>query len=131
MTHSDHCPFCTVSRHNIVAENTHSYAIYDKFPVQQGHMLFIPKRHVETFFDASPEETASIFELMRECKAMLDETYHPDGYNIGVNVGVYGGQTIPHLHVHLIPRYKGDVPDPRGGVRNIVPNLVPYPPKES
>jgi diadenosine tetraphosphate (Ap4A) HIT family hydrolase len=94
--------------------------------VNKGHVLIIPRRHVATYFDATPDETNAIASLLAEVKAQLDAAFAPDGYNIGVNVGAAAGQTIFHLHVHLIPRYVGDVPDPRGGVRRIKKNLVPY-----
>lgn len=121
------CPFCQLEKKDILLENEWAVAIYDQYPVQKGHMLIIPKGHVETYFDATDRQIAAIHELLRQGKQMLDREYAPDGYNIGVNVGRYGGQTIPHLHVHLIPRYKGDVEDPRGGIRKAIPNLVDYP----
>src|SRR5690554_3975095 len=110
------CPFCQLEKKDILLENEWAVAIYDQYPVQKGHMLIIPKGHVETYFDATDRQIAAIHELLPQGKQMLDREYAPDGYNIGVNVGRYGGQTIPHLHVHLIPRYKGDVEDPRGGI---------------
>ncbi|WP_048602130.1 HIT family protein [Rubeoparvulum massiliense] len=120
------CVFCEKDQQEIVLENQWVKAFFDHFPVQRGHLLIVPKRHVPTYFDATPEEIQAIDDLLRKGKELLDETYHPDGYNIGVNVGEWGGQTIMHLHVHLIPRYQGDVPNPRGGIRNAIPNLVPY-----
>lgn len=121
------CPFCTLPSDQIVLENDRAKAFFDKYPVQNGHLLVIPKRHVETYFDASEEEMTAIHQLIHRGKEIIDKDYHPDGYNIGVNVGEYGGQTVMHLHVHLIPRYKGDIEDPRGGIRKAIPNLVPYP----
>ncbi|MBO8173100.1 MAG: HIT family protein [Bacillaceae bacterium] len=121
------CPFCTLPDKQILIQNDLAIAFYDKYPVQHGHLLIIPKRHVETYFDATEQEIKAIHLLIREGKQIIDEKYKPDGYNIGVNVGKYGGQTIFHLHFHLIPRYKGDVEDPRGGIRNAIPNLTPYP----
>lgn len=120
------CIFCEINQEQIIAENELALAFYDKFPVNYGHVLIVPKRHVETYFDASQEEQNAINTLLIEVKAIIDRDYHPDGYNIGVNVGPAGGQTVFHLHVHLIPRYLGDVPDPRGGVRKIKQAVVAY-----
>lgn len=121
------CPFCTLIPDAIVLENDLAKAFYDKYPVHEGHLLIVPKRHAETYFDVTPEEILAIHELVKQGKELIDEEHSPDGYNIGVNVGSYGGQTVMHLHFHLIPRYKGDVDDPRGGIRKAIPNLVPYP----
>ena len=121
------CPFCNTQPLKILLENAKAIAFSDKYPVQRGHLLIVPKRHVATYFDATDEEIMAIHELMKKGKELLDREYSPDGYNIGVNVGEYGGQTVMHLHVHLIPRYKGDMDDPRGGIRKAIPNLVPYP----
>lgn len=123
------CPFCNTSELNLVLENDLAVAFYDKYPVQKGHLLVVPKQHVQTYFDATPEQIAAIHALIQEGKRLIDERYEPDGYNIGVNVGEYGGQTVEHLHFHLIPRYKGDIADPRGGIRKAIPNLVQYPPE--
>jgi diadenosine tetraphosphate (Ap4A) HIT family hydrolase len=120
------CIFCNISQDKVIAENDLALAFFDGYPVNEGHTLIIPKRHVETYFDATQEERNAISLLLAEVKERLDEEFNPDGYNIGVNVGAAGGQTIFHLHVHLIPRYAGDVPDPRGGVRKIKKSLVPY-----
>ncbi|WP_432774504.1 HIT family protein [Brevibacillus gelatini] len=121
------CPFCRTQSLEIILENDKAIAFYDKYPVQQGHLLIVPKRHVATYFAATDEEIMAIHELIKTGKELLDRKYAPDGYNIGVNVGEYGGQTVMHLHIHLIPRYKGDMEDPRGGIRKAIPNLVPYP----
>jgi diadenosine tetraphosphate (Ap4A) HIT family hydrolase len=121
------CPFCTMPQENIVLENELAKAFYDKYPVQKGHLLIVPKRHVATYFDATEEEITAIHQLIRKGKEIIDDEFLPDGYNIGVNVGECGGQTVMHLHFHLIPRYEGDIEDPRGGIRKAIPNLVPYP----
>lgn len=121
------CPFCQTDSLEIVLENDMAVCFYDKYPVQKGHLLVIPKRHAVGYFDARDEELTAIHDLLKQGKKLLDAKYAPDGYNIGVNVGKYGGQTVMHLHVHLIPRYKGDIDDPRGGIRKAIPNLVPYP----
>jgi len=120
------CVFCTRPETEIVAENDLALAFYDKFPVNQGHVLVIPRRHVGSFFEAAPEELAAINELLFAVKDKLAKKFSPDGYNIGVNVGWAAGQTVFHLHVHIIPRYNGDVADPRGGIRRIKQSLVPY-----
>ena len=121
-----HCIFCNIPSEQIIAENDLAVALYDKYPVNRGHVLVVPKRHVETYFEATLEEMDAITRLVIEVKNKLDQQFHPDGYNIGVNVGTAAGQTIFHLHVHVIPRYSGDVPDPREGIRRIKKSLVPY-----
>lgn len=118
------CIFCKMK--DYILENELAYAIYDKYPVGKGHMLFIPKRHVKDFFDITKEEREAIFELIDEGKKLLDEKYSPDSYNIGINCGEHAGQTIMHVHVHLIPRYIGDMKDPTGGVRGVIPEKMKY-----
>lgn len=120
------CLFCALPETEIIAENELARAFYDKFPVNEGHALIVPKRHVATLFDATLEELAAINHLLFEVKAKLDQKFQPDGYNVGVNVGLAAGQTVFHLHYHVIPRYVGDVEDPRGGIRRIKKSLVPY-----
>ncbi|MGE5404452.1 MAG: HIT family protein [Candidatus Saccharibacteria bacterium] len=119
------CRFCNFNE-IIIAANELAFAVYDKYPVTEGHILVIPKRHVASYFDTSIEERTAIDELLNECKRILDEKYQPDGYNIGINCGEAAGQTIFHVHVHLIPRYIGDVGNPRGGVRGIIPGRKDY-----
>lgn len=121
------CPFCEKDQLQVVLENDSALAFYDLYPVQKGHLLIVPRRHAVSYFDATEGEITAIHQLIREGKELLDREYSPDGYNIGVNVGHYGGQTVMHLHFHLIPRYKGDMEDPRGGIRKAIPNIVPYP----
>lgn len=122
----DDCIFCNYNKAEIIAENKFAFAILDKYPVNEGHTLIIPKRHFKIFFEATEEEIKGIYSLMHEVKEMLDVQYEPSGYNIGINVGYYAGQTVDHLHVHLIPRYKGDVENPRGGIRNFKRAAVEY-----
>lgn len=122
----EECIFCKLEDREVIAENQLAAAFYDKFPVNRGHVLIVPKRHVEDYFKATKEEICAINDLIFEVKEIIDQKFKPDGYNIGVNVGSPAGQTIFHLHFHLIPRYKGDVPDPRGGVRKIKKPVVPY-----
>lgn len=124
------CKFCHEPETEIIAENNLARAFYDKFPVNPGHVLIVPKRHIASFFEATPEELHSINLLIFRVKEILDPKLNPDGYNIGVNVGFAAGQTIFHLHFHIIPRFKGDVDNPRGGVRKIKSSIVPYPDEE-
>jgi diadenosine tetraphosphate (Ap4A) HIT family hydrolase len=114
-------------KEDILCENELAMALYDNYPVNKGHTLVVPKRHVQTFFEAEFKELVAINELIFQVKDILDKKYKPDGYNIGVNVGHAGGQTVFHLHFHVIPRYLGDVEDPRGGVRRVMKSLVAYP----
>jgi diadenosine tetraphosphate (Ap4A) HIT family hydrolase len=120
------CPFCSLPEPRIVEQNTFAFWIYDNFPVSPGHSLIIPKRHIESFFDLSGEERPAVLALLDLAKGALDRERHPSGYNIGINDGQAAGQTIPHLHLHLIPRYQGDVADPRGGVRWVLPEKADY-----
>ncbi len=120
------CPFCSLPQDRIISESESTVTIRDGYPVSQGHTLIIPKRHVESLFDCDPDEKADILQALEEAKAALDEEFSPDGYNIGINDGEAAGQTIPHLHIHLIPRCKGDTEDPRGGVRWIFPEKAKY-----
>jgi len=101
-------------------------AIRDGYPISPGHTLVIPKRHVGSFFELNPEEAADLIALLRSAKNVLQVEFKPDGYNIGINDGAAAGQTVPHLHIHLIPRYIGDSADPRGGVRWIIPEKADY-----
>ncbi len=114
-------PFLERPESDWIASNALAFAIFDGFPVSPGHALIIPKRLVATWFDASAEEQQALMALVETVKARLDAEYQPDGYNVGINVGEAGGQTVFHLHVHLIPRYHGDMDDPRGGVRHVIP----------
>ena len=120
------CPFCTLPERRIIASNEYGIVIRDGFPISEGHTLIIPRRHVGSFFAISEAERSALLLLLDEAKRELDPTYSPDGYNIGINDGAAAGQTVPHLHIHLIPRYSGDQPDPRGGVRWIFPDKADY-----
>lgn len=120
------CPFCNPDSTRIILSNRHSIAIYDGFPVSPGHCLIIPKRHIASFFEATREEQTALFELLAEMQKILVNERNPNGFNIGINVGEAAGQTVMHLHIHLIPRYAGDQPDPRGGVRWIFPEKADY-----
>ncbi|MFM1987180.1 MAG: hypothetical protein RJA99_137 [Pseudomonadota bacterium] len=120
------CPFCTLPAARIVASNDLAIAIRDGYPISPGHTLIIPRRHVASIADTSSDELGSLWSLLAEARRGLDASLKPSGYNIGVNDGVAAGQTVMHLHVHLIPRFAGDRADPRGGVRWIVPEKADY-----
>jgi diadenosine tetraphosphate (Ap4A) HIT family hydrolase len=120
------CPFCCLPAERIIDSNAHALAIRDAFPVSPGHTLIIVRRHDAGFFDLSPEEWAAVYELLQRMKGLLDSSHRPAGYNVGVNVGQVAGQTIMHLHFHLIPRYSGDMHDPSGGIRNVLHGEGPY-----
>ena len=106
--------------------NELAYSARDTYAVSPGHTLIIPRRHVASFFDLTPYEINACMELVNEERNALDEELKPDGYNIGVNVGPAAGQSILHAHIHLIPRYKGDVENPQGGVRHVLPEKAYY-----
>jgi diadenosine tetraphosphate (Ap4A) HIT family hydrolase len=115
------CIFCHAEDRILVA-NALAFATRDAAPVSPGHTLVVPRRHCETPFELTPDEVAACFALLRDVRAgLLASAHPPDGFNVGVNVGAAGGQGVAHVHVHVIPRYAGDVPDPRGGIRNILP----------
>ncbi len=125
------CPLC--SKRDIViddngqpVENALAYVLKDSNPVSPGHCLIVTKRHVAEFFDASKEEKLAIFELVDHMKLIIDKKHSPDGYNIGVNIGKAGGQSVPHIHIHMMPRYLGDIENPRGGVRGVIPKKQKY-----
>ncbi len=120
------CPFCFPAADRIALEDRLTRALWDGFPASPGHMLIVPRRHVATWFDASNDERLALVRTLDEAKALLDARERPAGYNIGINVGRAAGQTVFHLHVHLIPRYDGDVEDPRGGVRHVIPGKGNY-----
>ncbi len=131
MNENKPCPFCNVEREKIL-ESELSFAIYDGFPVNEGHTLIIPKRHTANYFDLSLEEQKDCNELLNRVKGIVQEKYNPDGFNVGININEAAGQTVPHVHIHLIPRYYEDVKEPRGGVRGVIPNKQIYtPPPEN
>lgn len=122
------CLFCDrdFTGYRVIDKNKSCYVIEDSYPVSKGHRLIIPWRHVETVFDLTNEELFDMIEMMKKQKRVLDELYNPDGYNIGWNCGESAGQTVMHCHQHIIPRYKGDIPDPRGGIRGCIPSKRIY-----
>ena len=116
------CPFCNPTPEVIVAKNDLCYARYDIHPVSPGHLLAIPFRHVASYFDTTDEERMALAHLIDDCRALTDRQHHPDGYNIGVNVGEAAGQNVMHVHIHFIPRHQGDAPgEHEGGVRRVIP----------
>ena len=119
-------PFSAVAETEWVASNALAFALRDTHPVSPGHTLVITKRVIATWFDATLEERAAIFELVDVVKARLDTELAPQGYNVGFNAGEAAGQTVMHLHVHVIPRFIGDMDDPRGGVRHVIPSRGNY-----
>jgi diadenosine tetraphosphate (Ap4A) HIT family hydrolase len=126
MTSSKPCPFCVLDPARILAEDELTVVYRDGYPVSPGHTVIIPRRHFATLFEATPEEQAALLAALARARNILDERHHPDGYNIGINHGKAGGQSVPHLHIHVIPRYLGDREDPRGGVRWILPDKARY-----
>jgi diadenosine tetraphosphate (Ap4A) HIT family hydrolase len=122
------CPFCFLAPERVVHRTEHLVVIRDAFPVSPGHTLLIPRRHVTSLFDLTVVEWVELGQLLAEARTALRSEFQPDGFNIGVNDGPAAGQIVAHLHVHLIPRYRGDHPDPRGGVRWILPEKAPYSP---
>ena len=120
------CPFCRLDPARILAEDALSVVYRDGFPVSPGHAVIIPRRHVATLFEATREEQIALLDALAQAKRLIDRQHQPDGYNIGINHGQAGGQSVPHLHIHLIPRYRGDKEDPRGGVRWVLPDKAKY-----
>ena len=120
------CPFCHLNNQQIIFQDELVISFRDGFPISSGHTLIIPKRHTPSFFELTEPEHQSLLYALRIIKKQLDQELTPDGYNIGINDGLAAGQTVMHLHVHLIPRYAGDCTDPRGGVRWIFPEKAVY-----
>lgn len=121
------CVFCDYLKNNeFIIDNGLAFAIHDHYPVNKGHILILPKRHYAGYFDATPDEIIAFNELTTSVKLILDTELQPDGYNIGINIGEAAGQTVFHLHIHLIPRYLGDMDNPKGGIRKFKTPLVEY-----
>lgn len=120
------CPFCHAESSQVVAENQVAVALRDAFPVAEGHTLVVPRQHVESIFDLSSSDQAALWQLVAHTRSVLSDQLSPDGFNIGINDGEAAGQTILHAHIHVIPRYSGDVLDPRGGIRWIIPDKAVY-----
>ena len=120
------CPFCCLPAERFVLQSEHAVVIRDGFPVSPGHTLIITRRHVSSFFEITDAERADLMSLLTAARADLEREFRPAGFNIGVNDGAAAGQTVLHLHMHLIPRYEGDRDDPRGGVRWVLPDRAAY-----
>ena len=119
MDKNNSCIFCNPSK--VIVNGQYAYSRLDEFPVSKGHCLVIPKRHVKTLWELTDEELKDLYTVMKQTDDWIFEWYHPDGENIGINEGYAAGQTVEHLHIHIIPRYQGDVSDPTGGVRGVIP----------
>ena len=115
-----------LEKRNRIFENSVGFVIFDKYPVSEGHCLVVPKRLYSNYFDSSEDEIIGLNKLLFKTKKFLDEKYNPSGFNIGINCGKVSGQTINHLHIHIIPRYPKDVDDPTGGVRGVIPEKQKY-----
>jgi diadenosine tetraphosphate (Ap4A) HIT family hydrolase len=128
------CFFCDIQIQDddkLIDSNQYFFARYDDFPISNGHCEIIPKEHIVSFFDLTSDQMLALYNLIKEIKLKLDIKFKPDAYNIGINDGLAAGRTQHHLHVHLIPRYIGDVENPRGGIRNIIPQKADYIPEMS
>lgn len=120
------CPFCSLPQSRVVDSSPLGLVIRDAFPISPGHTLILPRRHIGSFFDLEKDEREGLLDLLESAKYVMDKEFSPQGYNIGINDGQAAGQTVPHLHIHLIPRYEGDRPDPRGGIRWIITEKADY-----
>jgi diadenosine tetraphosphate (Ap4A) HIT family hydrolase len=120
------CPFCSLPRERLWIETEHAVAIPDEYPVSEGHTLVVPTRHVISIYELTVTEQNVIWELVSEVRQRLLTDLKPDGFNIGLNDGLAAGQTVMHAHVHVIPRWSGDVPDPRGGIRWVIADKAAY-----
>lgn len=120
------CVFCNINKEKILYETSCWLAMFDEYPVNQGHVLLIPKHHVESVFELNEEEKTTLVDSIKDIESILIRFFDIDGFNIGINQGKAAGQTINHLHIHIIPRYNGDVSNPRGGVRGVIPEKQDY-----
>jgi len=120
MNQAEKCELCAME--SVLSENGLAYVRGDNYPLSPGHVIVVPKRHVADFFEMSREEQVAVIDLLREARTLIHAKHSPDGYNIGANIGQAAGQSRMHVHVHLIPRYLGDVPNPKGGIRCVLPN---------
>jgi diadenosine tetraphosphate (Ap4A) HIT family hydrolase len=120
------CPFCNIDGSALLFSDELIACIWDQYPVSPGHILLVTRQHVKTWFAASNEQQQALIAAIGLAKAAIEALHCPDGYNIGVNSGEAGGQTIEHLHLHIIPRYLGDDKDPRGGIRKVLPEKAKY-----
>jgi len=120
------CPFCEIEPDRIIARNELALAIRDNYPVSEGHTLVVPVEHMAGLYDLTTEIQAALWSLVSEVRLQLQAEHSPAGFNIGLNDGLAAGQTVMHVHVHVMPRYEGDMEDPRGGVRWVIPGKARY-----
>ena len=120
------CPFCVPEPSRLLVSEGLVLALRDGYPVSRGHSLIVPRRHAGSFGEVSLDEQSAMLAMLQRVRAMLDAELRPDGYNIGINDGAAACQTVMHVHMHVIPRYRGDRPDPRGGIRWIIPEKADY-----
>jgi len=120
------CPFCHPAMERMAIEGAVAMAMWDRHPVNPGHAVIVPRRHVASWFDATAAERDEMLRLADDIRRLVIEKHRPDAFNLGINDGPAAGQSVPHLHLHLIPRYAGDVPNPRGGVRWVIPERARY-----
>ena len=123
---ADICPFCEPEPDRVWLRTETSIVLWDAFPITSGHTLVVPRQHVASIYELSAEEHAALWALVADARQRLNDDLHPDGFNIGLNDGEAAGQTILHAHIHIIPRRDGDVADPRGGVRWMIPDKARY-----
>ena len=120
------CPLCSVVRDRIAFTGTYGDAVWDAFPVNPGHLLIVPRRHAPTWDKLTDAEKEWVWSSVDQAISVIKSRYSPEGFNVGFNLGSTAGQTIPHFHLHVIPRYAGDVADPRGGIRHVIPQRGNY-----
>ena len=120
------CPFCTLTESRVRLQSALAVGVDDAYPVAPGHTLIVPRRHVGSYFQLNRDERAAMHELLDQAQSELRERLRPDAYTIGINDGPAAGQSIPHVHIHLIPRFHGDRDNPRGGVRWVLPDKADY-----
>lgn len=123
----DNCPFCDIIGKKLLIDISKYWVVFeDEYPVSPGHCLIVPNRHVESILELTADELKALYEVIVNTRHYIKTVLNPDGFNIGINEGRAAGQTVPHLHIHVIPRYNGDMEDPRGGVRGVIPEKQKY-----
>jgi diadenosine tetraphosphate (Ap4A) HIT family hydrolase len=120
------CPFCGIAEDRQFIQSDVGLALFDAYPIAEGHTLVVPRRHVVSLYELPDTEQAALWSLVAQVRGWLVEKYRPDAFTIGVNDGIAAGQTVAHAHIHVIPRRPGDVTDPRGGIRWVIPGKAPY-----
>jgi len=123
---NESCPFCRIPQERIILEIECGLVVYDGFPVAEGHSLVIPRIHIRSIYELPESDQSALWALVARVRDVLIERFKPDGFNVGLNDGYAAGQTIDHAHIHIIPRHRGDVEDPRGGVRWVIPEKARY-----